>query len=128
MARYGQLNRIYVFYKIEHGQAFQKVIPEWRLRDWSTGNPDYGGYRRIAAALLDRYQLLPPIRVRFSGPAAEVRLGYLLPPAEENFFKLYSWPVVQRDNSKAFSRIMMEPIYNVFKEHLEKVGYRFEEG
>ena len=60
----------------------------------------------------------------------EIKLGYRLPPSEENFFKLYSWHVRYDFTSKTpqvFTRMMARQIYPMFKHELESMGYCFVE-
>ena len=132
MARYGAPNKIYVFYRWIDGHFEQKSISAWRVDDFRTvGQPGYGEYRRISCALLDAAQQLPPIAVKAANNhIVSIKLGYRLPPAEEDFFKLYSWPInydITPQRSQVFQRDMSESVYLVFKQHLESIGYCFVE-
>lgn len=130
LARYGAPKRIYALYCFSDGMYQQKIVPEWRLTNYFIANGDDGEYRRIAIALLLRYKCLPPIQANTAGNFVEIRLGYRLPPSEEMFFKLYSWPIRYEffgKDTQVFRRKMAKPIYPVFKCELEKMGYRFEE-
>ncbi len=131
LARYGKPNRIFVFYRYHNGMYQQKPIPEWRIRDYfSNDTGSYGEYRRIAIALLKRYNTLPEIKSRGGGNLIEIKIGYRLPPSEEEFFKLYSWPVRYDFSSKSlqvFTRKMAKQIYPMFKHELESIGYCFVE-
>lgn len=132
MARYGVPNRLYVFYRWLNGHFEQKSIPAWRVDDFRTiGQPGYGECRRIACGLLEAAQQLPPVRVKFSTKhTVSVKLKYRLPPAEEDFFKLYSWPInydITQKTPQVFQREMSKTVYPVFKQHLESIGYRFVE-
>lgn len=127
LARYGTPNRIYAFYRFESGRYWQKAIPEWRLRNcFYTDTGTVGEYIRIANALLNLYGTLPDIKVKRQGSLVEFNLGYLLPPTEEAFFKLFSWP---RDYSgemkNNFSREMSTQLYPLFKNTLTQLGYCF---
>ena len=45
LARYGEPNKLFVFYRYHDGHYQQKPIPEWRIRDWfSSGTTNYGEY------------------------------------------------------------------------------------
>ncbi len=132
MARYGAPNKLYVFYRWLNGHFEQKMIPAWRVDDFRTiGQPGYGEYRRIACGLLYDAQQLPPVIVKASSSQiVSIKLGYRLPPAEEDFFKLYSWPVnydITQKTPQVFQREMSEIVYPVFKQHLESIGYRIVE-
>lgn len=131
IARYGEPNKLFVFYRYHGGRYQHKPIPEWRIQDWfSNGNANYGEYRRIAVALLKQYDVLPAIRVKDIGSNIEIKVGYRLPPSEEEFFKLYSWPVrydFSSSSPQVFTRKMAKQVYPVFKQTLEMLGYCFVE-
>lgn len=131
LARYGEPNKIFVFYRHSNGVFLNTPIPEWRIRDYFSNPPgNYGEYRRIAISLLKKYGTLPEIKTKESGGLIELKLGYRLPPSEENFFKLYSWPVRYDFTSKTpqvFTRMMAKQIYFMFKHELESIGYCFVE-
>lgn len=131
LARYGELNKIFVFYRYHKGEYQQKTIPEWRICDYFSDTANhYGEYRRIAAALLKRYGTFPDVTAKNDGSLIVIHMGYRLPPAEEEFFKLYSWPVTYDFSEAAppvFARKMAKQIYPLFKYELEWIGYRFVE-
>ncbi len=131
LARYGEPNKIFVFYRYHNGEYQQKMIPEWRIRDYFSNTANkYSEYRRIATALLKRYNTFPDITVKSSGGLVVIHVGYRFPPAEEEFFKLYSWPASYNFVEAApqvFTRKMTKQIYPLFKHELEAVGYRFVE-
>lgn len=124
LARFGTT---YVFYRYADGKWQQKPIPDWRIKMIRTGGLDiYGEYRRIAVALLKRYDRLPSIRADVKGDIVTIDIGYRLPPSEETFYKLYSWPVQYKDQEN-FKREMSQKVYAVFKKEMEAIGYRIEE-
>lgn len=131
LARYGEPNKIFVFYRYFEGVFQQKPIPEWRIRDWFSKNPsNFEEYRRISIALLKQYGTLPAIKTKATGNLIEIQLGYRLPPSEEAFFKLYSWPVTYDFSfnfSQAFTRKMARQVFPMFKHTLETLGYCFME-
>lgn len=131
IARYGELNKIFVFYRYDKGLFLNAQIPGWRIRDYFLNVPgNYDEYRRIAISLLKNYGTLPAIKMRARGELIEIKLGYRLPPSEENFFKLYSWPVrydFTLKTPQVFTRLMARQIYPMFKHELESIGYSFEE-
>lgn len=131
LMRYGNPNKLYSFYQFRKNQLLQKIVPEWRIKDIRSESLNFSNdlseYRRIATALLDCYKALPPIKVKLKGTTAQIRLEYRLPPTEEDFFKLYSWPNKYFTSPQVFSRIMSTPVYLIFRQILETVGYQFEE-
>lgn len=59
LARYGEPNKIFAFYRWNNGAYQQKQIPEWRIRDYFSNEVgSYGEYRRIAIALLKQYRIV----------------------------------------------------------------------
>jgi len=131
LARYGEPNKLFVFYRYHAGRYQQKPIPEWRIRDWfSSGAVNYGEYRRIAIALLKQYGTLPAIKTKSIGNLVEINVGYRLPPSEEEFYKLYSWPATYDFSSnlpQVFTRKMAKQVFPMFKHTLETLGYCFVE-
>ena len=113
--------RLYYLYRYENGQCLGCQLPEWQV--------DKHEYLRIACSLLSSAHMLPAIIYHEDGAIVYVRLGYLLPPSELLFYKLYSWPIsyssIFQDN---FNRIMEYNIFNAFKKTLEQIGYNFVKG
>lgn len=136
LARYGNHKKIFVLYRYANGIYYNKAIPDWQLRDYASDDANSNGeYLRIAIALLKHRGTLPEIKAKECGKFVNVALGYRLPPSEENFFKLYSWPLVYNLSSgssqgfkwQVFKRKMSKPIYTLFKHELESIGYHFME-
>jgi len=129
LARYGDPNKTYAFYRYKDGRYQQQMIPEWRVKDVKTDD-SFSEYRRIATAILKHYNVLPNIQAAKKGSLVEVHVGYRLPPTEEDFFKLYSWPTLYNLDEKTqhvYRRKMTLEFYPVFKKELEQIGYNFEE-
>lgn len=118
-------------YRYYNGQYQQKAIPEWKTQDFSHSYPgSYGEHARIMSALLKSYDMLPPVRVSSAGDLVDIKIGYRLPPSEEDFFKLYSWPVrydFPIRSPQIFTRQMAKEVYPVFRHVLESIGYCFAE-
>lgn len=86
LARYGEPSKVYAFYRYYNGQYQQKAIPEWKTQDFSHSYPgSYGEHARIMSALLKSYDMLPPVRVSSAGDLVDIKIGYRLPPSEEDF-------------------------------------------
>lgn len=132
LVRYGSPNKLFAFFKYENGVSQQKMIPHWRLcNDHSQDPENYEEYRRIATALLMRTGTLPTIKIKKATDFVEISVGYRLPPTEEAFFRLYSWPSsydISPQSQKLFTRKMANAVYPVFRYHLESLGYRILEG
>ena len=131
LARYGEPSKVYAFYRYCNGQYQQKAIPAWKTQDFSHSYPgSYGEHARIMSALLKSYDMLPPVRVSSAGDLVDIKIGYRLPPSEEDFFKLYSWPVRYNfpiRSPQIFTRRMAKEVYPVFRHVLESIGYCFAE-
>jgi len=82
-------------------------------------------YLTFAVALLSQKHALPPIVVEDDGPLISLRVGYLFPPAEETFFRLYSWPDMVWKRNPYFSRVMARPVYEAFHRLMTSLGYTF---
>ncbi len=104
------------------------------LKEFET-NPDYRRprngsreYIRVASAILAHRGTLPIVRVKIGTNTAELEFGYLLPPAELSFFKLYSWPSKGfKKVGQNFNRRIAKELYPSYKNHLLKLGYRVDE-
>lgn len=130
IARFGEPNRIYMFYRYIDGVFQYKTIPEWCLKDYFTNEANDMEYIRIAVGLLMRYGTLPKIEVKETGSQLEIKVGYRFPPSEEYFFRLYSWPLrfdFAPNETQVFIRKMSKQIYPVFKKEMISIGYQFVE-
>lgn len=116
---------LYYLYQIKDGQLLGSQLPHWLVND-----PFYGGaaYRMVSNACLASHDCLPAIRYQVDGAIASMRLGYLLPPAEQYLMELYSWPRSFFSGSSGFSRVFSLPVFQVLKAALEQKGYLFTEG
>ena len=129
LARFGAPEKIFVFYKRIGTEYRIKRIPIWAIKG-STANDSYAEYRRISTALLSQNGTLPQIETQESGELVYLKLGYRLPPTEENFFKLYSWPRhydFPAASGQPFNRKMSADFYPAFKRELMDQGYSFKE-
>ncbi|GHU55260.1 hypothetical protein AGMMS49975_16820 [Clostridia bacterium] len=87
------------------------------LSDWQV---EKGEYRRIAIALRIANGISPILRVKQKINTMELITDYLLPPAEQNFFELYSWNI----EGSPWHRIISVSLYPTFKRIFQKLGYR----
>lgn len=144
LARYGQKGtETYVMYHaLANGIKKAAVLPSWRCdHPWGNGIvADYTTkeYLRLAASALSVRGNLPPIVYSVRGQLAHVRLGYLLPVAEENFFRLYSWPenfsniglpvkIGNENFDQQTNRVMTVELFRAFRKMMEHQGYSFDE-
>lgn len=120
LARISEINNsMYFLYKYDNGKYFELPLENWRT--------EYFQYRAISTGILQSCNKLPPISAKLSDEIVYIKLNYLLPPNEESFFKLYSWPINYLTTDQNFNRIMSKKIYNVFKTILKQSGYQFRE-
>ena len=116
---------------------YRKSSNEWQwsqLQIWQT-NPNNGQtsvpeWLALANGILMSNHLLQPVRCSGDINLMTVSFPYLLPPMEENFFKLYSWPMPNltlNAFSQRVTRQMATPVYRSFKSVMESLGYFFEE-
>lgn len=110
-----QFQKIYWLYRFRDGKCEGCELPAWRTED--------GEYLRIAASLLKERGKLPPIYFRNAGDLVFAKLNYLLPPAEQKFLKLWSWP--HWGKNWEFHRSMSSELFRIFRQILESRGYRF---
>lgn len=127
LLRYGTPKHIYVLYYYKNDKYHCINIPEWKLHYMQYPEKEnYQDWKKIASALLLGNNTLPPIKVKFQSEFAYIHLGYLLPPAEQSFLLLYSWPLNYKElKNQNFSRIMSKQIYLIFEKHLKTIGYSF---
>lgn len=92
----------------------------YKLKDFQSIGKEY---LYLARGILEREGVLPPISYKNEGNLTNISIGYLLPPSEQNFFELYSWPVSKE--SASFNRVMSTNVFMAFKCVLEHKGYIF---
>jgi len=100
---------------------FSDVIEKSPLSNWQTEN---GEYRRIVIALRIANDNAPTATMLLKMYTAEIVIDYLLPFAEQNFFELYSWPII--GNSR-WRRTISIKLYPAFKRVFERMGYKVSE-
>lgn len=110
-------SQLYYLYKVDEEGIFVSQLPNWMVKNYR--------YRTLASGCLCASATLPAIQYSIDGKIVYIKLGYLLPPAELNFLKLYSWPASFYNLPSDFSRIMDIKIFLEIKENLERIGYQF---
>ena len=117
LLRQGQGDKRYHFYRYENGALYMSApIPSWLAEDW----------RQLGNACLHARGTLPPIRYRMDGAIVHLHLGYLLPCAELNFLKLYSWPEEEEADSD-FRHICTREIFDALLVIFGARGFSFKE-
>ena len=110
---------IYYLYKMDGENMRLSQLPGWMT--------DNHNYLNVAVACLADRNTLPATKYCVYGSIVVLDIGYLFPPAELNFLKLYSWPVKFCDFPQDFIRVMNTNVFNDIKIIFEKTGYQFEE-
>lgn len=111
--------KLYYLYRYENEKLLTSQLPEWMIQE--------GRYRELAAGCLSSLGTLPASKYQIDGHIVHIQFGYLLPPCELNFVKLYSWPENFGNISSGFSRVMDKKVFLLTKEILEQTGFTFVE-
>lgn len=117
--RVHDVEKAYALYRYDGRTFLCRPLPEF----WHSGTQ----YLALAIALLTRRGMLPPItyNVNNNDSVVSLKMGYLLPPAEETFFRLYSWPDMVQNKNPYFFRIMARPVFEAFQILMTHLGYTF---
>lgn len=110
-------NKAYFLYKVEAGRILGSQLPQWIVSD------NY--YRTLSNGCLASVGRLPVSTYHVDGKNVQLRIHYLLPPAELNLIKLYSWPESCVDIPDDFNRIFDYQVFFAIKSILEPIGYTF---
>lgn len=82
-------------------------------------------YIRIACAILAHRGVLPNVHAKIGTGTVEIKFGYLLPPSELSFLKLYSWPSKGfKTVGQNYNRRIAKELYPPFRDYLKKLGYK----
>lgn len=112
-------SRLYFLYRVTKCAFEVSPLPNWQVDD--------NNYRRIACSCLAENGSLPPIGYKIDGAVVKVHLNYLLPPAEMNFLKLYSWPYSYRSLPSDFKRICANNVFHAIENIFQCEGFEFRE-
>lgn len=110
-------NKSYFLYMAEAGRILGSQLPQWIVSD------NY--YRTLSNGCLASIGRLPVSTYHVDGKIVQLRIHYLLPPAELNLIKLYSWPESCVDIPDDFDRIFDYQVFLAIKSILEPIGYTF---
>lgn len=113
-------SQLYYLYRSSHSIMEVSPIPKWQTES--------GNHRTLTCACLAAYGVLPSIEYAEDGDLIHVRLGYLLPPRELSFLKLYSWPESYISLPSDFKRKIPVEVFEAIKDVLTDEGYKFRKG
>lgn len=125
LARMGsQGGYLYFLCRKEGKEILGSQLPQWLIHD-----PHFGAasHRLVSNAYLAAYSCLPPIQYHLDGAIVSVQFRYLLPPAENYWVKLYSWPQAYSHFPSDFKRFFDISVFGAVKDILEQLGYQFME-
>ena len=112
-------NKLYYLYKIQDNQILVSQLPLWLVSDKQ--------YRLLSNGCLMQMKKLPEFSFHEDGGIVRIFVGYLLPPAEQYFLELYSWPENFLNLPNHFRRICSKEIFMTIKFIFEKNGYQWKE-
>lgn len=132
LARETMNHKIYYLFFEKENKVVE--LPAFLIKElFIDENKNGNEYRYLANSLLASLGRLPKIKYTFDGDIVKFSLDYLLPPAELNLIKLYSWRkcIFNKKNDKfifdSFNYIMDKNVFKSIKDLFEKLGYEFEE-
>lgn len=109
--------QLYYLYQFDGKDCLVRQLPEWQVVD--------SEYRTLSNACLYANGVLPSARYYDDGDIIHFRQMYLLPPAELNLVRLYSWPENYGNITSPFNRIMVQGVFEMIKNVLSLQGYTF---
>ena len=89
--------------------------------------PNWIDHRAAMSACLAANGTLPPIKYHHDGSIVKITFGCILPNAEMNLVRLYSWPVKYSDFPADFVRVMNSDIFDSIRPVLSSTGFDFKE-
>lgn len=116
-------SELYYLYRYMNESLEVSPLKEWQVKIY--GTEERYNYRTLACACLSTYGTLPPIEYLEDGPLVHVRMGYLLPPRELGFLKLFSWPDKCSRLPCDFKRQISSEVFHAIKDVLSEEGYEF---
>ena len=112
-------NKLYYLYKIQDSQLLVSQLPLWLVYDKQ--------YRLLSNGCLMQMKKLPEFSFHEDGGIVRIFVSYLLPPAEQHFLELYSWPKNFVNLPNRFRRICSREIFSAIKFIFEQEGYQWKE-
>ena len=110
-------SQLYYLYRYAGATLEVSPLPQWQVES--------SHYRTLACACLSTYGTLAPIEFAEDGELTHIRFGYLLPPRELDFLKLYSWPEECTSLPSDFKRKLSTEVFRAIRDILSDEGYKF---
>jgi len=110
------------YHLIRKAHPFEvSILPEWLAKNEE--------YLRVALALRIRYGCEHKLHITYDGAIAHLRSDYLLPPAEQNFYEMFSWPSDMENGcaGNRWNRTVSIHVLPVIKTLFLRMGFRLDE-
>ena len=102
-------------------QVGKRQILTCALPGWQVDNKEY---LRISLALQNASEKNPTILIKSTSSISYIQLGYLLPPYEQNFLELFSWP---SEGMSRWKRSIATELLPIFKQLFKNLGFNIVE-
>ena len=115
----GSGQKQYYLTKVAGGKRWIADLPTWISENRM--------HVYLTTEILKRYGTLPPIIVKLHETMAEIEIPYRLPPEEETFVKVYSWPQRYNGQEHSFTRIIASELLSLMKRLFAQIGFDVQE-
>ncbi|WP_347489816.1 hypothetical protein ABDB91_01265 [Desulfoscipio sp. XC116] len=106
----------YGLIQVAAGQILTSVLPVWQV--------DNKEYLRISLALQNAAAKNPTVRIKSASSISHIQLSYLLPPCEQNFLELFSWP---SEGISRWKRTVVTELLPIFKQLFKNLCFNIME-
>lgn len=106
----------YGLLQVEGGQILTCALPAWQV--------DNKEYLRISLALQNSAAKNPTVLIKSASSISYIQFSYLLPPCEQNFLELFSWP---SEGMSRWKRTVAMELLPIFKQLFKTLGYNIME-
>ena len=109
----------YFLSKIENGNIMISDLPRW------ISNNRMHVY--LSLEIVKKYGSVPPVIMKKGTTIALIKIPYRLPPEEEAFVNMHSWPMQYDGEDRAFNRIISLELYDMMKSLFIGMGFEIQE-
>lgn len=106
----------YRLFRVEAEQIWTCTLPAWQV--------DNKEYLRVSLALQTEVAKNPIVRIKIDSSISYIQLSYLLPPCEQNFLELFSWP---SEGMSHWKRTVATELLPLFKKLFITLGFNIME-
>lgn len=115
----GQSPKQYFLAKVEEGCLMVSDLPAWISKNRM--------HVYLSLEILKRYESLPPIIMSKYTTKAVIDISYRLPPEEDIFLRMYSWPLQYDGEDRPFKRIIPIELFSGMKSLFIQLGFEVQE-